>query len=128
MSDKRWHRNELRDEVWQSKLCVRHKMVMLAVLHFMDESGARPGLRQLATAASMGQSTVCRLLQKLVDYDWLTRRKADVPGLHRQPNLYLPPRLHVIPETPDSCGKSRPQTANLRRGRGTNGDAAITGP
>ena len=120
MRDQRRHRNQLRDEVWASGLCPRHKLVMLAVLHFMDDEGARPGLQQLSIAASMSRTTLSKILQVLVDYDWLAKRKANVPGLSRQPNLYLPPRSNVSPEVPPCCSRGRKQSENLRRGRATN--------
>ncbi len=113
-------RNALRDRVWASALCSDHKLVMLAVLNYMNTEGvAWPTVATLGKAASMSRSRVTGLLKDLVTTGWVEKGAAPwVRTAGPKPNSYRPPRLIVEPRIPPHCDKIASRIANLRRGPG----------
>ncbi len=101
-SEERLERNALRDRVWASGLCSDHKLVMLAVLHYMNAEGvAWPTVPTLGTTASMSRSRVTQLLKDLVTTGWIEKGAAPwVRTAGPKPNGYRPPRLIVEPRIP----------------------------
>lgn len=119
-SEDRLGRNALRDRVWASALCSDHKLVMLAVLNYMNAEGVGwPTIATLGKTASMSRSRVTELLKGLVTTGWIEKGAAPwVRTAGPKPNSYRPPRLLVEPSIPPHCDRIASRVANLRRGPG----------
>jgi hypothetical protein len=123
----RMSRNALRDRVWDSRLCGKHKLLLLAILkHMNDEDRAWPSVATLAGHCSMSRSTITELLRDLVAGGWIEKGVAHwltTPG--RRPNGYQPPLLAA-----DGDGSPTSTAGRTSRHRGSPGlarDAVSTG-
>ena len=122
MDTPRWNLYRYINAVWASELCPGHKLVLLALMHYMrsDRLFAYPGLENLRKDTSMSRTKLVAYLKDLKTAGWLDRSSPPEgtmtqPG--REPNCYyLPPRGRV-PVLPPHCLQVRTgHLNNLRRG------------
>lgn len=121
-ADERWPLGEIRDLVFASALCVRHKMLMLVVLHHMrpDQTYSWPSWTTIVEESGLPRASLKTLFDGLLDNDWLLKDKADVVSrTGRRNNRYWTPRRDVVPAVPSHCLSGPPQALNLRRGSGS---------
>lgn len=105
--------------VFHSRLCVRHKMLCLVILHPMrpDQPVSWQSLDRLVQLSSLSRSVVSALTQELATYDWFMRASADWASREgRRPYAYWLPRRDLVPEVPPHCTRHSARAANLRRG------------
>lgn len=111
-------RDSWRDQLWQSGLCPKHKLVALAIASYMSaESRAWPSYDSLARRCTMGRSTVVRAVKELREAGWVEVSRTTHAGPSGGTSNVYRPTWPVDLEPPRHCTDNlRRQAAGLRRG------------